>query len=47
MYDVSAAYEEKACVEKFGDARERFIETVPGMDFASGIIRLVRRGLRD
>jgi protein-S-isoprenylcysteine O-methyltransferase Ste14 len=31
------------CIEKFGDAYRRYMETVPRVNFVAGIIRLVRR----
>jgi protein-S-isoprenylcysteine O-methyltransferase Ste14 len=31
------------CIEKFGDAYRRYMETVPRVNFVTGIIRLVRR----
>jgi protein-S-isoprenylcysteine O-methyltransferase Ste14 len=40
---VDTFYEEKSCIEKFGDAYGRYMESVPKMNFLTGLFRLIRR----
>ncbi|MBU0491611.1 MAG: isoprenylcysteine carboxylmethyltransferase family protein [Chloroflexi bacterium] len=42
MYLISKQ-EEQDLVEKFGDAYERYRESVPAMNLATGVVRLLRR----
>jgi protein-S-isoprenylcysteine O-methyltransferase Ste14 len=37
---------DQSCIEKFGDAYERYMERVPRVNFVAGIIRLVWSGRR-
>lgn len=37
---------DQRCIEKFGDAYRRYMERVPRVNFAAGIIRLVARRVR-
>lgn len=43
IYYFSTYDEEKACVEKFGDAYRQYMERVPRMNFLLGIIRAIGR----
>jgi protein-S-isoprenylcysteine O-methyltransferase Ste14 len=36
---------DQRCVEKFGEAYERYMERVPRVNFVAGIVRLMRRGM--
>lgn len=38
---------DQRCIEKFGDAYRRYMERVPRVNFVAGIIRLVRRRMRE
>ena len=40
---LGARREDKHLIEKFGDAYERYMQSVPRMDILTGVIRLVRR----
>jgi protein-S-isoprenylcysteine O-methyltransferase Ste14 len=42
-HHVDTFYEEKSCIEKFGDAYGRYMESVPKMNFLTGLFRLIRR----
>lgn len=45
IYYVNTFEEEKSNIEKFGQAYQRYMETVPRLNFILGIVRLVRRRL--
>jgi protein-S-isoprenylcysteine O-methyltransferase Ste14 len=36
---------DQRCIEKFGEAYERYMERVPRVNFVAGVVRLVRRGM--
>lgn len=43
VYYTSAVSEEKSCVEKFGESYQRYMESVPRMNFVVGLLRWLRR----